>query len=149
MIARRIVRIHSKKDLWFFYLFFIFSWEANFIFNDSRMCILKSNKVAWPKYFLKTCTSLETWKNWSRAFNMFFQTSPLVFFNMFFRSFSSFFTFFDPCCKFYKHANTIICSKKLILTPAIILFLHFLVWRLLMTFTFFPFLASWIIYHVF
>ena len=72
MIARRIVRIHSKKDLWFFYLFFIFSWEANFIFNDSRMCILKSNKVAWPEYFSKTCTSLETWKNWSRAFNMFF-----------------------------------------------------------------------------
>ena len=127
MIARRIVRIHSKKDLWFFYLFFIFSWEANFIFNDSRMCILKSNKVAWPKYFSKTCTSLETWKNWSRAFNTFFPNLSSCVLQHVLSVFSSFFTFFDPCCKFYKHANTIICSKKLILTQAIILFLHFLV----------------------
>ena len=149
MIARRIVRIHSKKDLWFFYLFFIFSWEANFIFNDSRMCILKSNKVAWPKYFSKTCTSLETWKNWSRAFNTFFPNLSSCVLQHVLSVFSSFFAFLIRVIKYYKHANTIICSKKLILTPAIILFLHFLVWRLLMTFTFFPFLASWIIYHVF
>ena len=127
MIARRIVRIHSKKDLWYSHLFFIFSWEANFIFNDSRMCILKSNKVAWPKYFSKTCTSLETWKNWSRAFNMFFLflcSSTWCSFGVFLQLF---FTFLIRVIKYYKHANTIICSKKLILTQAIILFLHFLV----------------------
>ena len=127
MIARRIVRIHSKKDLWFFYLFFIFSWEANFIFNDSRMCILKSNKVAWPEYFSKTCTSLETWKNWSRAFNMFFSSKLLLLCSSTcsFGLFLPFLPFLIRVIKYYKHANTIICSKKLILTPAIILFLHF------------------------